>query len=290
MNTSPIFYMGNKKRLIEKGLIELFPNNINNFIDVFCGSGVVSMNVKANKYFLNDYNSTIIELLNMFKVNDYNTIINYMDKTISEFNLLKGFNKRSDKETEEYKEKAKNNYNTFRKYYNEKDNNILNLYILSYYCNNNNIRFNKNGEFNMPIGNQYFNKEKHCQKIKQGVDFFSKENVKLVSNDFRKIKIDKLNQNDFVYLDPPYSNTLAIYNEQQGWNIKDDYDLFDLCDKLTNNNIKWAMSNVFENKGTINEHLIEWSKKYNVHKFQDFTYVSCGKGNAKTEEVLIMNY
>ena len=57
---SPIFYMGNKERLIKKGLIDLFPTNINNFIDLFCGSGVVSMNVKANRYLLNDYNKTII--------------------------------------------------------------------------------------------------------------------------------------------------------------------------------------------------------------------------------------
>ena len=33
---SPIFYMGNKERLIKKGLIDLFPKNINKFIDCFC--------------------------------------------------------------------------------------------------------------------------------------------------------------------------------------------------------------------------------------------------------------
>ena len=31
MIISPIFYMGNKKKLIKKGLIELFPKNINKF-------------------------------------------------------------------------------------------------------------------------------------------------------------------------------------------------------------------------------------------------------------------
>ena len=58
---SPIFYMGNKERLIKKGLIDLFPSDINKFIGCFCGSGVVSMNVKANYYVLNDYN----------KINDF---------------------------------------------------------------------------------------------------------------------------------------------------------------------------------------------------------------------------
>ena len=52
------------------------------------------------------------------------------------------------------------------------------------------------------------------------------------------------------------------------------------------------MSNVFKNKSVTNQHLIDWVNKnnYNVHHFNNFTYSSCGKGNAKTDEVLIMNY
>ena len=68
--------------------------------------------------------------------------------------------------------------------------------------------------------------------------------------------------------------------------------MFNICDYLTRKGIKWAMSNVFENKGVANQHLIDWVNKnnYKVNHFSDFTYVSCGKGNAKTDEVLIMNY
>lgn len=289
---SPIFYMGNKERLIKKGLIDLFPSDINKFIDCFCGSGVVSMNVKANYYVLNDYNKIIIDLLKYFKDNDAEDIIKAMQDTIKTHNILKGFNKRDTSETEEYKELAKTNYNKFRDYYNNVDKSILNLYILSYYCNNNNIRFNKSGEFNMPIGNQYFNPDTHSKKIIDGCNFFGDKNVYLVNSDYIKINFKSLTEQDFVYLDPPYTNTLAIYNEQQGWGVEDDYNLFKLCDYLTSRNIKWAMSNVFENKCVVNQHLIDWVNKnnYNTHHFNDFTYVSCGKGNAKTDEVLIMNY
>ena len=59
MIISPIFYMGNKKKLIQKGLIDLFPNDIDCFIDVFAGSSVVSMNVKANQYYINDNNKNL---------------------------------------------------------------------------------------------------------------------------------------------------------------------------------------------------------------------------------------
>ena len=144
----------------------------------------------------------------------------------------------------------------------------------------------------MPIGNQCFIVEKHSQKIIDGCNFLSRPNVYLTNKDYKSFNFKALLKSDFLYLDPPYSNTLAIYNEQQGWCIDDDYDLFDICDYLTRRGIKWAMSNVFENKGVINQHLIDWVTKnnYNVHHFNDFTYVSCGKGNAKTDEVLIMNY
>jgi DNA adenine methylase Dam len=284
--------MGNKERLIKKGLIDLFPKQINRFIDLFCGSGIVSMNVNANSYILNDCNETIINLLKYFKENNAEEIIVKMQKTINEHNILKGFNKRDVTETEEYKELAKTNYNKFRSYYNNTDKSILNLYILSYYCNNNNIRFNKSGEFNMPIGNQYFNVETHSKKIVDGCDFLGKDNVYLISRDYKDLKIHSCLTNDFIYMDPPYTNTLAIYNEQQGWNVEDDKKLFDMCEELTRKGIKWAMSNVFENKGVVNQHLKDWvnESNYNVHHFNDFTYVSCGKGNSHTDEVLIMNY
>lgn len=38
---SPILYSGSKRRLIGKGLIDLFPNNINTFIDLFVGGAVL---------------------------------------------------------------------------------------------------------------------------------------------------------------------------------------------------------------------------------------------------------
>ena len=59
MIISPIFYMGNKKKNNQKGLIDLFPKNIDTFVDLFSGSGIVSMNIIANNYFVNDINTHI---------------------------------------------------------------------------------------------------------------------------------------------------------------------------------------------------------------------------------------
>ena len=68
MKISPIFYMGNKKKLIKKGLIELFPNDINMLIDMFGGSGVISINTNAEKYIINDIDKNLIDLYELFKV------------------------------------------------------------------------------------------------------------------------------------------------------------------------------------------------------------------------------
>ena len=51
----------------------------------------------------------------------------------------------------------------------------------------------------------------------------------------------------------------------KGWNQQDDIDLMNLCDKLNNKNIKFAMSNVLENKGKVNKPLKEWCNKYNIY-------------------------
>ncbi len=50
--------------------------------------------------------------------------------------------------------------------------------------------------------------------------------------------------------------------------------LLNYMDSLDLNGIKFALSNVFENKGRKNELLLEWSKRYNVHNLKH-TYHNC---------------
>ena len=119
-------------------------------------------------------------------------------------------------------------------------------------------------------------------------------NIYFTNSDFNKLKIDKLGQNDFVYCDPPYLVTCASYNEQDGWNIDREKELYRLLDELNSKGIKFALSNVFENKGKSNDLLKEWSKKYVVN-YLDNSYSNCNyhakdKNKEGTVEVLITNY
>ena len=114
--------------------------------------------------------------------------------------------------------------------------------------------------------------------------------------DYKMIEIDKVTENDFFYLDPPYLITCATYNEKGGWKEKDERDLLNLLDKLNDKNIRFALSNVLESKGNSNDILKEWikNKKYNVHnldvKYGNANYQRVDKNDSTTMEVLITNY
>ena len=290
MKISPIFYMGNKKKLINKGLMELFPNNISMFVDLFAGSGIVSMNTEASKYIINDIDTNLIDLYNMFKFTEADTIIEHIESRIEEYELAKERTKRNEFKDKEKIEQYKKAYMTLRSDYN-KNKNVLDFYTLMFYSFSQQFRFNNKGDFNMPCGNDCFS-DKNKEYIRDGRNFFKNDNVIITNNDFRKLKISKLDNNSFVYLDPPYLDTTATYNEKGGWTIKDEQNLYNICEELNNNGIKFGMSNVFTNKGKINDKLIEWCHKnnWNVYTFDKFTYCACGKGNSNAKEVFIKNY
>ena len=292
---SPIFYMGNKYELL-KQLMPLFPKNIDTLYDLFGGSAVVSLNVQSNKTIYNELNENIYNLIQLFKDNDSKKIIDKIENNINKFNLPRlSCDVRVKHYTEEYKKEHNKNYLKFREYYNQQnDKDYMDLYTLTYFSFCNLIRFNQKNQFNMPFGNRCF-LEEHKNKIIDACDTFLKKNITFKNKNAFDILQDTIfNKDDFIYLDPPYSNTTAIYNEKRafgGWTIEEDKKLFDILEELDKKGIKWGVSNVFKNKNIENTHLIEWcnKNKWNVHHLNK-NYASLGKGNANSDEVYICNY
>lgn len=285
MIKSPIFYMGNKEKLIRRGLVDLFPKNINTFIDLFCGSGVVSLNVKANNRVLNDNDNNTIDLIRYFKDNNPEDIVCKINELIDTYGMptFSTDARKFDGDRNIFKER----YNKLREDYN-KTKDVELLYMLNIFSNSHMIRFNSSGEFNMPFGNGYFTDKCRDNIIENTYNKI----VNITNYDFRRYINYNFKNNDFVYLDPPYLNTTATYNENGAWTELDEQDLLNFCDELNKKNVRFALSNVFKNKGVVNQHLIDWcnERNYNIHYFGDFTYCSCGKGNSNTVEVLITNY
>ena len=278
----PLNYTGGKHKLLPQ-ILPLFPKEINTFVDLFCGGGNVTVNVEAKRIIGNDSEKHVIRIYQYLKTHSIEEIISQIEEIIKDYSLslenAEGFNK------------LRSDYNNPQ--YNKYDTNIM-LYVLICFSFNHQFRFNSKGEFNMPFGKD---RSRWNDAMKKNLINFQKaitdKDILFINKDFRELKIDKLNSNDFVYCDPPYLITCATYNEKDGWNEQCERNLLDLLDRLNENNVKFALSNVLFSKGKTNDILIEWSEKYNVHHL-DYTYSNCSyhtkDKTSKPDEVLITNY
>lgn len=286
---SPIFYMGNKKKLIKKGLTDLFPKNIDTFVDVFAGSGVVGMNTLARIYIVNDEDFHLSQLYNLFASYPADIIVDRIKMNIEMYCLPTERTKRNQYADKAKIEEYKKAYSRLRSEYNaNKD--IFDFYTLMFFSFSQQFRFNSKGEFNMPYGMDCFC-DKNIEYIENGCEYFSRSNVKTICTDFRNI-ITHFDKERFFYCDPPYYNTTAVYNENDGWTDKDEKDLYYCLDAQNYYGAKWALSTVLENKGKTNPILEKWLSEndYNIYSFDGHTYSACGKGNSHAKEILVTNY
>ena len=288
---SPIFYMGNKYKLL-KYLIPLFPKQCNVFVDAFGGSGVVSMNYQGQeKTIYNEFNHNVVNLIDWIKSESPEEINSQLNDIIIKMGFKQFSVKAQDrKNKQEYKQRGEPYYK-LREIYNNGKRSPLTLFLLLCYSNNHLMRFNTNDEFNASIGSDSYN-DKNYSQIKDMHESF--QNVTILNKNVFDLDLSTLNMDDFVYFDPPYLNTEAVYNEKRafgGWKIDDDYKLFKLIENLDERGVKWGMSNVFANRGKENSHLKEWCIKHhwNVHHLER-NYNPFSRGNSNNDEVYICNY
>ena len=276
---SPLNYTGGKYKLLPQ-ILPYFPNDINTFIDLFAGGCNVGINIKANNIICNDINKVVIDLMHDWNKLSSEQALKILEQTINKYNLSKT--------NEEGFKNIRQDYNDGNKTWNI-------FYAMLTNAFNYQIRFSKQGNYNMPFGRNRssFNSTLKKNFIKY-IDKLNNINISFTNEDFRDLKIDNLNNNDFVYCDPPYLISCASYNEQDGWNKDCEKDLLNLLDSLNNKGIKFALSNVLENKGKSNDILKDWCKKYNTIHLNN-TYGNCNyhakdKSSNTTDEVLIINY
>lgn len=278
---SPLNYIGGKYKLLDN-LFEVFPTNIDTFVDLFAGGFNVGINVLAKKIICNDHINYLIDLYQEFHKNSTQKILSRINDRITEYNL---------------NQENADNYIKFRNNYN-KGKDVLDLFILTCYAFNHQIRFNNNKQFNTPFGK---NRSSYNSAIENNLhrflDALHSKNISFSSLDFMDFNFDELTPDDFVYCDPPYLISNSSYNDGKrgfkNWTSQEEIALLNVLDKLNTRRIKFALSNVLYHKNTQNNILIEWSKKYNV-LFLDKEYSNCNyhlkDKTSKTVEVLILNY
>ena len=281
---SPLNYTGGKFKLLPQ-LLEIFPKDINTFVDLFAGGGNVTVNVSAKYIVYNDVMWQLSEMLQEFKNIGAERCLERIDRYIEEYQL-------STDNKEGYLKLRKQYNDPFDVEFSVQD--PLMLYTLICYSFNNQIRFNNKQEYNMPFGKDRssFNPALR-EKFIAFVNRLQELDIEFRSEDFRKLNVSKLGAEDFVYCDPPYLITVASYNENGGWGEQIERELLNKLDSLNEAGVRFALSNILESKGKSNDALKEWAKKYRV------IYLDCDHSNcsyhrkdkiSKDVEVLIVNY
>lgn len=294
---SPLFYVGDKYKLIPI-ISKYFPKTINRFIEPFTGGGSVFLNINANEYLLNDIDSNVIKLHKFLIKQAENPDLFFKNvfKIIQEYKLSHSYikdvvpQKLKDKWKKTYYAKFnKEGFNKLKKDYNSgKSNSPLHLYILLIFGFNRMLRFNSKGEYNLPVGNVDFNKNT-LTALNNYFDLIKIKKTKFHNLDFLDF-FESINfqDNDFIYLDPPYLITFSEYNKL--WNEETEERLLKFLEYLDEQNINFAISNVTHYKGKINEQFLKWSKNHYSFEIKS-NYISYhDNSNKKFKEVLVTNY
>lgn len=290
MLINPIKYPGNKTKILSQLLPELETSHAV-LVDVFGGSGVVSINTKYNLKVINDRSAEAIKLLEYFYYNESQTIIENTLEIIKKYNLTyskikpKGFYEIF--KNEGLSKHNRKSYIKLRESYN-KTKDVEKLFVLVIYGFNHYVRFNRKGEFNIPVGKGDFSDSIYRETV-NFVDGIKKSKITFSNKDFRNEELYKYEDAVF-YFDPPYLITRAPYNDS--WSLNDENELLNLLDRLNNENKKFVLSNVLESNGKKNELLIKWANRYNVievkRQYRNANYQK--DSSSYTREVIIKNF
>ena len=173
-------------------------------------------------------------------------------------------------------------YTHFRRLYNERVRNqelrkIMTderasaiFYFLREFCYASMFRYNKRGDFNVPYGGMAYNRKSFISKISQIENSMYQKYIKnsIIGNlDFEKfIKKYTPQENDFIFLDPPYDTEFSEYAK----NSFEKNDQVRLAEFLYKTNAKFMLvikatpfiRSLYENKGF---HIVDFEKKYMVN-------------------------
>ena len=161
------------------------------------------------------------------------------------------------------------------------------FYFVRDFCYASMFRYNANGEFNVPYGGISYNRKDFSKKIEYvSSDELNKymSKTKIYNYDF-EIFCDKieLNENDFMFLDPPYDTEFSTY-------AKNDFDKDDqirLANYLSKTNAKFML--IIKNTDFI--YNLYKDRGFNIASFEKKYLVSFMNRNDKdVEHLLITNY
>ena len=189
INKSFLKWAGGKSKLLPTLLTHIGTPDV--FVEPFCGSGVVWLNVESDRYIINDVNNDLISLFKILKEAEKNGFVEYAQTFFTEENNIP------------------ENYYALRDRFNSLEIGSVDRAAIFIYLNRHSFnglcRYNKSGKFNVLHG-KYKNPQFPIGAVKGFVDkckkveFFNEsfETIFQLSNDIPHEK------NVVIYCDPPY--------------------------------------------------------------------------------------
>lgn len=306
MIASPLNYTGGKYRLLPQ-ILPLFPDHVLTFVDLFCGGCNVGLNANADRVIYNDADENLLHLYNTFKNLGKETVFEWIWEIIGQYGLSRvcqfGYDYYGCDSSKGLAGVNRDAFLNLRAELNRRrqagifdDYYYILFYVAIVYAFNNQIRYNRDGEYNLPVGKRDFN-TRIQRKLSAFIDRIQEQNCQFTCHDFRQLDLDHLTHQDFVYADPPYLITCATYNEQGRWTGRDEEDLLALLDRLDAQQVRFALSNVLRSKGRENTILLQWLARSGARyraiplnfNYANASYHTKDKRSA-SEEVLIVNY
>ncbi len=205
-----IKYRGGKSKEV-KYFEKYIPKNYNKYLEPFFGGGAVYFYLEPKKAIINDINKNLMKFYIELSKNylqikkELTDIENEYKKNRESFELLK-----ESKPNSHVLDKNEQLYYDIRNMYNNKVKKIYNDATIYYFINKTSysgmIRYNANGEFNVPFGRyKNFNTdlitEEHINLLK---------NTEIMCGDYEKV-FELAEKNDFMFLDPPYDCVFSDY-------------------------------------------------------------------------------
>jgi len=248
----PVIKWSGSKRSQAKQIIELFPK-FSTYYEPFLGGGSVLVHARPKKAVCGDICKPLIDFWNLVKKNPRRIIEEYTtrwDKLQNEGYLT---------------------YYEIRDHFN-KNQNPFDLLFLSRTCVNGLIRFNSEGKFNNSL--HHTRKGINPNTLEKIIFNWSSliQNYQFVYDEYSKTT-KTATSNDFVYLDPPYFNTVGRY-----YGRIDHERFIDYLEELNAKNIKFVLS--FDGKRGDKEYFVEIPKR--LYK----RYLLLDSGNASFKKVM----
>lgn len=290
-------YNGSKDRILPL-IKENLPKDCTTFIDLFGGSGVVSLNVDYDTIIYNEKNIYVYNLIRTIKECDLDFILNRIEFLIEQYGLSKN--------NKEGYLKMRNDFNDLHyKLLNDKNETCrhasnLALLTLIYHAFNYQIVFNKSSKFSVPsgVGRSWFNPTLKNKLInyKNRIDEIE-DNLVLLKMDYKELYYEIMESKSLdkyiFFIDPPYFISDDVYSRTNSfkWTGKDEEDLYTICDEINRLGGKFCLTNLLQKGDIINDKLLEFSKKYNIiNTHEDFYNSSYQRKNVKDVEILVKNY